>query len=146
MHILGEPKTMQEKPAYDDLIGEITAQLAESVAVAEAAGVDRERIAVDPGIGFGKTFDHNLAILNRLDEFADMGCAVLIGPSRKAFIGHILGGAPPDERLPRTAAAIACGIGAGADVVRVHDVEFMARCATVASAIRAENAEAADGV
>ena len=145
MHILGEPKTMQTDPTYEDLIGEVRAYLAESIAIAEAAGIDRERIAVDPGIGFGKTFDHNLTLLARLGEFADLGCAILIGPSRKAFLGAILGGAPPDERTPGTAAAVACGIAAGADVVRVHDVGFISGCARVASAIRAESVEAVDG-
>jgi dihydropteroate synthase len=144
MHILGEPKTMQEAPRYDDLIGEVKAYLAESVALARGKGIEPERIAVDPGIGFGKTFDHNLTILRRLDEFADLGCAVLVGPSRKAFLGKILGGAPPAGRLPGTAAAVACAIAAGADVVRVHDVAFMVGVAKAASAIRRGRVSEAD--
>jgi dihydropteroate synthase len=136
MHMRGEPRTMQVDPRYDDLVGEVRAALAESVAAAEAAGIPRARIAVDPGIGFGKTFDHNLTLIARLGELRDLGCAVLVGPSRKAFLGALLGGAPPGERTWGTAAAVAAAIVLGADVVRVHDVAEMARVARVASAIR----------
>ncbi len=122
MHIQGRPATMQQHPTYTDLLGEVIATLRASVEQAVAAGVPRERIWVDPGIGFGKTIAHNLELLRRLDELRGLGQPILVGTSRKAFIGRILGGLPPAERVTGTGATLAVSICQGADIVRVHDV------------------------
>jgi dihydropteroate synthase len=135
MHMLGQPRTMQQSPHYDEVIADIYRFLADRVEACVAAGVPRERILVDPGIGFGKTVNHNLAILRRLRELRSLGCGVLIGPSRKSSIGQVLGGLPPDERLEGTAAACACAILNGADVIRVHDVREMVRVARMTDAV-----------
>jgi dihydropteroate synthase len=139
MHIKGSPRDMQKNPTYEALVPEIMDYLRESIRIAEHAGVPSEMIIVDPGIGFGKTFDHNLEIINRLSEFASLERPVLVGPSRKAFIGEILGGAPPSERAFGTAAAVTASILNGANIVRVHDVAEMAMVARVADAIKREN-------
>jgi dihydropteroate synthase len=131
----GTPRTMQAEPHYDDLLGEIRGRLAAAVAEAEAAGVAPDAIAVDPGIGFGKTVEHNLTILKRLDALRPLGRAVLVGLSRKSFIGAILG-LGPDERLEGTLAAAAVAVLAGAHILRVHDVEAVRRAVRVAEAIR----------
>lgn len=136
MHIRGTPRDMQENPAYEALIPEIMDYLRESVRMAEDAGI--ENVIIDPGIGFGKTFEHNLRIINNLREFTLLERPLLVGPSRKAFIGGILGGAPPLERLEGTAAAVTACILNGADIIRVHDVREMARVARVADAIKSE--------
>jgi dihydropteroate synthase len=138
MHIRGNPKSMQVNPTYAALIPEIIDSLKSSVMRVLNAGVREEMIIIDPGIGFGKTFEHNLAILNNLDAFAAMGRPLLVGPSRKAFLGKILGGAPPHERVEGTAAAVAISIMKGANIIRVHDVKEMAKVARVADAIRRE--------
>lgn len=122
MHIQGRPATMQQHPTYTDLLGEVIAYLRESVDQAVAAGIPRDRIWVDPGIGFGKTIAHNLELLRRLDELRAVGQPILIGTSRKGFIGRLLGGVPPAERITGTGATLAVSICHGADVVRVHDV------------------------
>ena len=119
---------------YRDLIGEITASLLESVALARSAGILDERIVLDPGIGFGKTRDENLEIIRRLPELRAIGFPLLLGPSRKSFIGKTLD-LPVDERLEGTAAAVALSIAGGADIVRVHDVKAMVRVARMADAI-----------
>jgi len=134
MHMRGTPQNMQDNPVYSDLIGEISSFLAHSVEVATRAGLRRDQIVLDPGIGFGKTLEHNLELLRRLGEFAELGQPILIGVSRKGFIGRILG-LPPSERVEGTAAAVALSIARGADIVRVHDVREMARVAKVADAI-----------
>lgn len=134
MHIQGTPRDMQKDPKYADVIGEISDYLAEGIATAEAAGVTREQIVVDPGIGFGKTLEHNLEILRRLREFRALGCAVMVGTSRKSMIGRILD-LPADQRVEGTAATVALAIAAGVDIVRVHDVKEMLRVARVADAI-----------
>lgn len=134
MHIQGTPRDMQANPRYADVIGEISDYLAEGIARAEAAGIARDQIVVDPGIGFGKKLEHNLEILRRLREFRSLGCPVLVGTSRKSMIGAILD-LPPDQRVEGTAATVALAIAAGADMVRVHDVKEMARVARVADAI-----------
>lgn len=134
MHIQGTPRDMQANPRYADVIGEISDYLAEGIARAEAAGIARDQIVVDPGIGFGKKLEHNLEILRRLREFRSLGCPVLVGTSRKSMIGAILD-LPPDQRVEGTAATVALAIAAGADMVRVHDVKEMARVAGVADAI-----------
>jgi len=135
MHILGTPRDMQQKPKYDDVIGEISDYLEEGIAKAEAAGLARDRLVVDPGFGFGKTVEHNLELLRRLGEFRCLGCPVMIGTSRKSTIGKLLDDAPPSERLEGTAASVALAIAAGADMVRVHDVKEMARVVRIADAI-----------
>lgn len=133
MHMKGMPRTMQKNPEYGDLIGEIRAFLKKSIVIARAAGVDSDRIAIDPGIGFGKTLEHNLEILKYLSEFS-FGYPVLVGPSRKSFIGGILD-LPADQRLEGTAAAVAVSILNGAKIVRVHDVREMKRVAKICDAI-----------
>ena len=124
MHMQGTPRTMQHDPHYDDVIGEIYRFLARAVARAEAAGVRRDRIAVDPGFGFGKTVRHNLELLERLHEFRSLGCPVLVGTSRKSTIGKVLD-RPVDERLFGTAATVTLAVARGAAIVRVHDVREM---------------------
>ena len=134
MHMQGLPRDMQLDPSYGDVVADIYGFLGDRVAACEAAGIPRERVFVDPGIGFGKSLEHNLEILRRLREFRSLGCPVLIGPSRKAFIGKVLD-LPAEQRLEGTAAACALGIANGADVIRVHDVREMVRVARVADAI-----------
>ena len=134
MHIQGTPRDMQKDPKYADVIGEISDYLAEGIATAEAAGLTRGQIVVDPGIGFGKTVEHNLEILRRLREFRSLGCPVLVGTSRKSTIGKILD-LPADQRVEGTSATVALAIAAGADIVRVHDVKEMARVARMTDAI-----------
>jgi dihydropteroate synthase len=120
--------------AYEDLLADIRRELLESVAIAHEAGVPDERIILDPGIGFGKTVEQNLELLDRLGEIAGLGYPVLLGPSRKSFIGFTLD-RPAEQRLEGTAAAVAVGIARGADIVRVHDMEFMAQVARMTDAI-----------
>ncbi|UCG79477.1 MAG: dihydropteroate synthase [Nitrospirota bacterium] len=136
MHIKGTPKNMQKDPIYGNLIDEIRVYLKESINIATEAGVHEDKIIVDPGIGFGKTYEDNLEIIKRLDELKDIGRPILIGPSRKAFIGRILGDLPFSERIEGTAAAIAVSIINGANIVRVHDVKEMSRVTRVADAIK----------
>jgi dihydropteroate synthase len=124
----------QEGTAYSDLVRDIIDSLARSVAVAENAGVSRQDIIVDPGIGFGKTAEQNLEVLRRLAEFKVLGLPVLLGTSRKSTIGKVLG-LPVDERVEGTAATVALGIAAGADIVRVHDVAAMVRVARMSDAV-----------
>ncbi len=135
MHMKGTPADMQEAPSYDDLVGEVFAFLEDAAGRAIAAGVPADRIMLDVGIGFGKTFAHNLELINRLDEFADLGYPMVLGVSRKAFIGALTGGLPPGERLEGTIAASVLGIARGAAVIRVHDVKAAKRAALVADAI-----------
>ncbi len=134
MHMLGDPRTMQEDPVYDDVVEDVRAFLAERIEVATAAGVDEERIWVDPGIGFGKTVEHNLELLRRLGELRELGRPVLVGTSRKSFIGR-LSGAPADERLGGTIASSVIAYANGAEMLRVHDVGPMREALTVADAI-----------
>lgn len=119
---------------YDNLLEDVRRELLESVDLARASGISHDKIILDPGIGFGKTVEQNLELLSRLDEIRDLGYPVLFGPSRKSFIGHTLD-LPPDQRLEGTAAAVSVGIVRGADIVRVHDVEYMARVARMTDAI-----------
>ncbi|MBI1924485.1 dihydropteroate synthase [Candidatus Poribacteria bacterium] len=134
MHIQGTPRTMQHSPVYQDLIPEILSSLRQSIDVAEAAGIHPEQIMIDPGIGFGKTLEHTLEILRRLDEFRCLKKPILIGTSRKSFIGKILN-LPVDDRVEGTAATVAWAIAHGADVIRVHDVKAMRRVAQMTDAI-----------
>ena len=121
MHMQGEPSTMQLAPVYRDVVGDIRGWLAARVAALQHAGVDRSRIVVDPGIGFGKTLEHNLALLARLPELAPEGVPVLVGVSRKSMLGAITG-RPVGERLPGSLAAMLAAVARGARIVRVHDV------------------------
>jgi len=136
MHMQGTPRTMQTDPRYDDLLQEVRASLETAVATAEAAGVAPESLCVDPGIGFGKTVAHNLTLLKRLDVFRSIGKPILVGPSRKSFIGALLDRLPPAERLEGTLAACVMAVTAGAHIVRVHDVAAVRRAVRVAEAIR----------
>jgi len=141
MHMKGTPRTMQEAPRYDDLLGEVHGFLAARLRAAEAAGIPAERTVVDPGLGFGKTAAHNLALLNRLDAFRDLGRPVCVGFSRKAFIGRVLG-APPAERLEGTIAAAVISVCRGARILRVHDVGPVAKAVRLAEAVLAADGEA----
>jgi dihydropteroate synthase len=135
MHSRATPKTMQQDTRYDDLLGEVTAFLKKQAEVALAAGVSPRRIVLDPGIGFGKSGEGNLEMLRRQGELLSLGYPLLVGTSRKAFIGKILGGLPPEERGEGTAATVALAVAGGARIVRVHDVKEMARVTRVADAI-----------
>lgn len=135
MHIKGDPKNMQQNPNYENLMDEIYLYLAESIDLALRAGVLKTNIIVDPGIGFGKRLKNNYEILRRLSEFQSLGCPILIGPSRKSFIGTILD-LPPDQRIEGTAAAVAIGIQNGANIIRVHDVIAMKRVCQIADLVR----------
>jgi dihydropteroate synthase len=134
MHMRGKPKTMQRDVHYDDLVGEIGAFLSERAARARDAGI--EEIVIDPGIGFGKTAAHNFELLRRLDELGSLGLPILVGPSRKSFLGSLPSGLPPDERLEGTLAAVAVAVMNGASIVRVHDVAETRRVLEVLDAVR----------
>ena len=136
MHIKGRPRDMQKKPVYKSLIPEIMDYLTESIITARNAGIPDNMIIIDPGIGFGKTLEHNLEIIRRLNEFTGYQKPILVGPSRKSFIGKLLGDHPVNDRLQGTAAAVAIGIFNGANIVRVHDVKEMFRVAKIADAIK----------
>lgn len=138
MHMLGEPKTMQENPRYDDVVREVREYLGSRLDAAVAAGVDRDRLCIDPGLGFGKTYEHNLELMRDIDAFLDLDVPVLVGPSRKSFIGKALDDAPLEERLEGTLAAVAWLAGHGAHIVRVHDVEPTMRVLKVVDAIRGD--------
>jgi dihydropteroate synthase len=133
MHMLGTPKIMQQKPVYQDVLGEIKAFFQRQIIAAQKAGV--RQIIIDPGIGFGKTVEHNLQILRHLDTFKDLGCPLLVGPSRKSFIGTITD-LPVNERLDGTIAAVTIAVMNGAHIVRVHDVKECRRAMQVVDAIR----------
>lgn len=135
MHMKGTPETMQAAPRYKDVIKEIAAYLKESANLAARAGVKKDNIIVDPGIGFGKTLEHNLEILRRLKDFKILGHPVCIGTSRKSFIGRILGSDDPEDRLAGTIAACAAAIMNGADILRVHDVKEAAEAARITDSI-----------
>jgi dihydropteroate synthase len=135
MHMRGTPRTMQDAPHYDDLLGEIREFLIERRARAEAAGVLRERIVLDPGIGFGKTAAHNLELLSRLAEITALGSPLLVGVSRKRFIGAVTGVENPAERLAGSLAAAVAARSAGAVLVRAHDVRATREALAVTDAI-----------
>lgn len=134
MHMLGEPRTMQDAPRYDDVVSDVKAFLSQRAAFAVAEGVAEERIAVDPGIGFGKTLEHNLELLRRLDEIADLGFEVVIGTSRKSFLGRLTGRDDPHDRVAATLATTVLALERGATVFRVHDVAETADALKVAAA------------
>ncbi|MFP4027031.1 MAG: dihydropteroate synthase [Candidatus Brocadiia bacterium] len=135
MHMQGKPKTMQADPSYKEVVGDIALWLEERVEYAVDDGVDRDRIFVDPGFGFGKTPQHNLELLRRLHEFHALGCAVMVGTSRKSTIGIVLD-ADKDERLYGTLATVACAAMSGCHMVRVHDVEPAKDVVKMSEAIR----------
>jgi dihydropteroate synthase len=135
MHMQGTPLTMQDAPSYRDVVAETAAFLRERVAAAQAAGVELSHILLDPGIGFGKTMDHNLELLRRQREFLQLGRPIVIGVSRKGFIGRITGEVEPSKRLFGTAASVTLAIANGAAIVRVHDVGPMVQVARMARAI-----------
>jgi dihydropteroate synthase len=140
MHIRGTPQTMQTLTDYQDLLGEILAWLQQRIAAAIAAGINPAKIAIDPGIGFAKTYAQNLELLRQTAAFQRLGCPVLVGPSRKSFIGHILDQPDPQQRVWGTAAACCAAIAGGADILRVHDVRAMYDVCRVADAIwRSQN-------
>ena len=122
MHMKGDPRTMQEDPRYDDVVAEVADYLAERIEVCVRAGIPRTKIAIDPGIGFGKTVAHNIALIANLGRFKELGCPVVLGVSRKSFIGKLSRNEPPKERLAGSLAALLAGVARGADILRVHDV------------------------
>jgi dihydropteroate synthase len=134
MHMQGEPRTMQASPTYEDVVDDVKAFLAERLEAAVAAGVAEERIWLDPGIGFGKTLDHNLELLRRLAELRELGRPLVIGTSRKGFLGKI-DGSKVGDRLGGTIASTVLAAAEGADVLRVHDVAETAQAVKVATAI-----------
>ena len=147
MHNRSKPKEVAQEATlggryvgakYDDLLADVQRELEESIAIALAAGVKKEQIILDPGIGFGKTVTQNLQLLNQLPQIKAMGYPILLGTSRKSFIGYTLD-LPPDERVEGTAATVAIGIERGADIIRVHDVKAMARVARMTDAIVASS-------
>ena len=135
MHMLGEPGTMQANPRYDDVVREVGGYLLAQATVLEAAGVARDRIAIDPGFGFGKTLAHNLELLRRLPELVELGYPVLVGTSRKRFLGEITGVDEPSERVGASLAAALWAVERGAAVVRAHDVGATAQALAVARAL-----------
>ena len=139
MHMQGEPGTMQENPSYNNVVAEVAAFLEQRAIAVQVGGIDRERICIYPGIGFGKTFEHNLQLLHDVDWMTTTGYSVLIGTSRKGFLGGILRDAGkeslPHERDPATAATVALAIAGGASVVRVHNVSHALQAARTADAI-----------
>jgi dihydropteroate synthase len=134
MHMLGDPRTMQENPVYEDVVDEVKAFLAERIEFAMAEGIDDGRIWIDPGIGFGKTVEHNLELHRRLGELAELGRPIAFGSSRKTFIGKLTG-APVDQRLGGTVASNVIAYANGARMLRVHDVGPMRQALAVAGAI-----------
>jgi dihydropteroate synthase len=135
MHLRGTPADMASRAVYGDVVADVARELGEALARADAAGIARDRIVLDPGLGFAKTAEHNLALLARAGELRALGRPLLFGPSRKSFIGQLTG-APVGERLPGTLAAVAACVLAGVEFLRVHDVAEARQAATVAAAIR----------
>lgn len=137
MHMRGTPRTMQDDPRYDDVVSEVKGYLAERRGALEAAGIARERITLDPGIGFGKTFEHNLELLRRVGELHELGCRMLVGHSRKRFLGQVLG----DPDADRTAATVGVSVwlaSQGVQVIRVHDVRPVADALAAYQAVSSE--------
>ena len=136
MHMLGEPKSMQQDPRYEDVVREVRDFLAEKAERAIRAGVEPENVILDPGIGFGKTLEHNLKLLNRLDSLVELGFPVLVGVSRKSFLGKIIGSDDTKDRLFGTVAANVLAYDRGASLFRVHDVRANGEALAVSAAIR----------
>jgi dihydropteroate synthase len=139
MHMQGAPATMQIEPRYDDVVGEVLDFLLGRATRAEQSGISKDMIFIDPGIGFGKTLEHNLLLLKNIDKFVATGYRVLVGTSRKSFIGKITGEENPSERIFGTASTVALCAAAGVSVVRVHDVAEMVDVVKVANLIATEN-------
>ncbi len=137
MHAQGDPKTMQDEPRYDDVVEEVYAYLSDRIEACVKAGVAERRLIVDPGIGFGKTLDHNLSLLARLGRFCDLGRPVLLGASRKRFIAALDRDGPAGERLGGSLAAVLAGFASGASIFRVHDVAETRQALAVAAGIAA---------
>lgn len=135
MHSRGNPETMQKLTDYQDLIGEIYQFLENRIAVATASGINRSQIMIDPGIGFAKNYNQNLEIFRHLPGFRSLACPILVGPSRKSFIGRILNQPDPKARVWGTAAACCAAIAGAADILRVHDVKEMQEVCRVADAL-----------
>ena len=135
MHMKGTPTNMQENPSYDDLIVDISSFFLYQINIAKTTGIPTDKIILDPGIGFGKTAAHNFTIIQKLNRFCELGFPIMIGPSRKSFIGTTLD-LPPNERIEGTAAAVSAGILNGARIVRVHDVKEMKRVVAITEKIR----------
>ncbi len=135
MHMQGEPKTMQADPQYDDVVREVRSFLADRIGAAVAAGVARGQLCADPGIGFGKNIEHNLALLHDIGSFHDLRVPILVGTSRKRFIGELTGVDDPQERVEGTAATVAWCAAQGVEIVRVHDVREMVKVVRVVDAI-----------
>lgn len=135
MHIRGTPQTMQKLTDYKDLVGEISEFLSQRIEAAVGAGVSRSNIILDPGIGFAKTYQQNLELIRKLGDFSVLGCPLLVGPSRKSFIGHILNKPNPKDRVWGTSAVCSAAVSFGADILRVHDVAEMRDVVRVADAI-----------
>ena len=135
MHMQGRPSDMQAQPSYKDVLDEVKQFLAQRIEYAISCGIERDQLVVDPGIGFGKTVEHNLTLLRRLGELGELGVPLMIGTSRKGFIGKVLEIEEPAERLMGTAATVALAVAAGAQMIRVHDVKEMAQVAKMAQAI-----------
>lgn len=135
MHMLGEPRNMQDNPRYDDVVAEVGGYLVAQAVLLEASGVARDRIAIDPGIGFGKSLEHNLELLRRLPELVALGYPVLVGASRKRFIGELTGVDTPAERIAGSVAAACFSAAKGAAVLRVHDVGATVQALAVTRAL-----------
>jgi dihydropteroate synthase len=140
MHMQGTPRTMQENPTYDDVVDDVKAFLAERIQFATTEGIAEDRIWIDPGIGFGKNVGHNLELLRRLGELRDLGRPIVVGTSRKRFIGTLTG-REVDDRLGGTIASNVLALRSGADVLRVHDVAEVRQAMTVTDAILAGGSE-----
>ena len=141
MHIRGTPQTMQQKTDYQDLLAEIYSFLARQIGVATTAGIERDKIIIDPGIGFAKNYEQNLEIFRRLRSLTPLNCPILVGASRKSFIGRILNQPDPKARVWGTAAACCAAIFNGADILRVHDVQEMHDVTLVADALLRQAAQ-----
>ncbi len=135
MHMRGQPRTMQKPPFAREVLKNVSSGLRQALARAKKAGLKRAQIVLDPGIGFGKSYSQNCELLARLPELARLGCPLMVGTSRKSFLGHYLGGAPEDQRIWGTAATVTASILGGAHIVRVHDVTEMAQVARLADAV-----------
>jgi dihydropteroate synthase len=141
MHMAGEPRTMQQNPTYQDVVTDIWRFLADRIQSAVVGGIPRERLLVDPGIGFGKTAAHNLTLMRHLERFADLGVPLIVGTSRKRFIGAVLDEPDPQRRTWGTAATVAWAVRSGAAVLRVHDVRPMRQVADMTWAMMTEEVE-----
>jgi dihydropteroate synthase len=136
MHMRGKPRTMQKRPVYQDLVGDLLAFFRDRIVYARRCGISEEKILIDPGFGFGKTPWHNIELTRRLWELKILGRPVVTGPSRKSTLGFLLGGLPAEERVEATGAAVTASILKGADFIRVHDVQSMSRVVKIVDAIR----------